>query len=51
MRRVALIVEGKADVKALPSLVAKAAAAFEIQLFPSGPPIRASEGKEAEASR
>ena len=46
MRRVALIVEGKGDVKAFPSLVAKAAAAFEIQLFPSGPPIRASEAKK-----
>ncbi|WP_267361421.1 MULTISPECIES: DUF4276 family protein [unclassified Methylobacterium] len=46
MKKIALIVEGKGDVKSIPSLIAKSAAAFGLQLVASDPPIRAGEAKK-----
>lgn len=43
MIRAALIVEGKGDVSSIPGLVAKIAAAFNIFLIPSDPPIKSGE--------
>src|SRR4051812_10804584 len=41
MKRFVAIVEGKGDVKSVPSLIAKAGAAFNVHLVPCEPPILA----------
>jgi hypothetical protein len=43
MKKIALVVEGKGDVKSVPSLVAKTAAAFGAHVIPCDPPIRGGE--------
>lgn len=46
MKRVALICEGRGDVAALPSLIARAAAAIGAAVTVCDPPIRAGEAKK-----